>query len=219
MPWMTEEEKYQNWSNFINDFFENEVPRTKEWIGLDNIAFTLNKIGFNNSGAYNHTFLPGGGGMDLLGAKKSDIEQGCLEVDFGTPYILKPLKLTFNSFDSGPEWFYFRLETAHLKPSGVYEEISDDAEYEEVCELPGGEYIDRGYYDHGYYGTNEYGDELRLPKETRVVSRYLKGSFVIFGKFSPYNKVSSTYDGRHDKMTSDQFKKFIQTVIDRLKMD
>lgn len=215
---MTSAEKKQNWVDFINNFFPEGVPSTKEWTGAAAIAEQLNKIGFINSKAYNHTFMPGGGGLDLQSAKLSTFEPGCIEVDFdGCMHVIKPAKLIFHSFDSDYEWFYFRLECdSSLKPSGVYPNLSDPS-YEEVCRLPNGEYVDRGVYDHGYYGSDSYGNPLELPRAAKVVARQMSGSFVTFGKFSRYNQISGTYDGRHSKMTNEGFRQHIQSAVDYLK--
>lgn len=39
---------------------------------------------------------------------------------------------------------------------------------------------------------------------------FLCGSFVFFGTRSIYNRVSGTYDARHNKMTEDEFRGYIQ---------
>jgi serine/threonine-protein kinase len=214
---MSNEEKEVNWSNFINNFFPGGVPETKLWTGASVIAEQLNNIGYAKSRAFNHTFMPGGGGLDLTSAQISTLEPGCIEINFDSiKHVVKPSKLYFHSFYSDPQWFYFRLETDNLKPSGVYKN-SAGLDFEEVCRLPEGELIDRSYYDYGYYRSDESGREIRLPSGSEVVIRQFGGSFVIFGKFSAYNQNSSTYDGRHNKMTNDEFRSHIQSVIDYLK--
>ncbi|WP_143960188.1 hypothetical protein [Litoribacter populi] len=49
------------------------------------------------------------------------------------------------------------------------------------------------------------------------VTRWFRGSFVIFCKRSIYNRNPSTYDGRHNKMTTDEFRDYIQRSVDRFK--
>ena len=67
-----------------------------------------------------------------------------------------------------------------------------------------GHYISWKCGNYGYYE-----DSTSLPKDYRIVYRYLSGSFVIFAKTSIYNDISGTYDARHSKMTAEEFKKYI----------
>ena len=39
------------------------------------------------------------------------------------------------------------------------------------------------------------------------------GDFVIFSKMSFYNHASSTYDGRHNQMTTDEFREYIAQKV------
>jgi serine/threonine-protein kinase len=75
--------------------------------------------------------------------------------------------------------------------------------------------IDAGYYTH-----DESGNEVKNPPGTRLVSRYFRGSFVIFAKGSPYNiGLSARYDAynaQHDKMTAAKFRDFITKIIAEL---
>lgn len=67
------------------------------------------------------------------------------------------------------------------------------------------------FWDVGeYYGKPLEGD-------AGVVIRILKGDFVIFSKASINNKNLRTYDGRHNRLGDDGFKKHIREVIDHLK--
>lgn len=155
----------------------------------------------------NHAFFPGGGGLDLTGAAQST-EGGCIELHFGGQVeVVKPQKLTFDSFGDNLEWAYFRLETGEIEPSGVYE--NNSFEYEELTEINPGEYLPRSIWEHGYYGYDENGYEMPLPKGARVISRCFKGAYVIFAKTSIYNQVPGTYDGRHNKMSSERFRNYI----------
>jgi hypothetical protein len=49
----------------------------------------------------------------------------------------------------------------------------------------------------------------QLPDNYKVVNRYLKGKFLIILKSGPYNKINSTYDGRHGMCSSDEFRSYI----------
>jgi serine/threonine-protein kinase len=90
---------------------------------------------------------------------------------------------------------YFRLDTYPLKDSGVYEDIAKDTFFEELTEVVPGEYADQGVWEYGYYVYPDSEEEERLRKGARRVTRYLRGSFVIFCKASWYNLVQGpTFD-------------------------
>ena len=118
----------------------------------------------------------------------------------------------FESFGNDEEWNYFRLETGDLKEAGVYDALylNGERSYEPLTELTPGKYVDYGAWDN-----REYRGEP-LPETARGLTRYLKGDFVIFRKTSLYNKNRSTYDGRHNKMSSSEFRVHIRGAIDSL---
>jgi hypothetical protein len=93
-----------------------------------------------------------------------------------------------------------------LEPSGVYE--VNDYPSEELTEIESGNYVSRSHWDEGEY------QGQKLSRSARVLTRHLKSaSFVIFAKSSPYNRHSSTYDARHNKMTAPEFRSYIEKVI------
>ena len=79
--------------------------------------------------------------------------------------------------------------------------------YETLTEDIPGHYISWICGNYGYYE-----DGKPLPKEYRIVERYIKGSFVVFSKSSVYNDISGTYDARHNKMTTEQFREYISNL-------
>ena len=112
------------------------------------------------------------------------------------------------------------MDTGNIQPCGVYEDIIQNNDlfcYKELTEIESGVYLDRSVYEYGYYGSNENGDQTRLPKEARVVSRTFQGAYVIFCKASLYNANSETYDGRHNKMTDEKFALYMQNSVDSIK--
>jgi hypothetical protein len=197
-------EQLPKWKKMIQNLFNEDVPLSKEWHDPKDIVKVMDFVGKNS--ALNHTFLPNGGGLDLHGCSFSNEEQ-CIELNLaGMGHVLKPKKLTFQWFaNTDYEWAYFLLETETLKPSGVYEELFIGEE--ELVEISSGKYIERAYWDAG-----EFNGE-RLPKEARLIGRYLSGSLVSFSKASLYNNNSRTYDGRHNKQSPELFKKYIQGVV------
>ncbi len=200
----------KRWTDLINSIFPHGAIHKATWTQIDQIVTILNVIGGVDN--CNHTFYPRGGGFDLTGSGRA-AEVGCIELlGAGTTTIVKPGKLTFYAFGSDPQWYYFHLETETLNPSGVYE--SSNGKYEELCELYPGEYEERYVWDQGYFGEDDKGRELRLPAVARPVIREFNGSFVIFGKYTDYNKDTSTYDGRHNRGTTEAFSQYIRGYTD-----
>jgi len=199
------EENRQAWIDIQNRIFPAGIPEHFEWTELIDIISVLNKIGaIDNS---NHMFYPTGGGLDVESANLS-YENNCIEISTGLTDIIKPERLIFESFID-PLWNYFRIETLELESSSVYEK-EDDNEYfpsEELLEIEAGKYISRSYWDEGEYMGQ------KLPSSARVLTRHLKGAFVIFAKSSYYNRNSRTYDARHNKMSAEEFRDYIENVI------
>ena len=197
------------WEKIIRELFPAAIPNNCLWKDIDSIISILNKL--NSVDNLNHTLFPAGGGHDLMGAKRST-EKGCIELR--TPNsvrIVKSKVLEFNYFPNNVNWAYFRLETAALKP--ITPNINSSFIKEKVIELEPGHYTEKEIWEKGYLGYNDKGIRILLPKSTRIVSRYFKGSFVIFAKSSPYNKNHGTYDARHDMMDSKKFRQYIEKSI------
>jgi len=200
------------WEKIIRELFPVAIPNNCLWKDIDSIISILNKISSIDN--LNHTLFPAGGGHDLTGAKRSS-EKGCIE--FSTPNsvrIVKPKVLEFNYFPNNASLAFFRLETAGLKP--IIPNINPFFIKEKVTELEPGNYVEKEIWEKGYLGYNEKNNRILLPKSARIISRYFKGSFVIFAKSSPYNKNHVTYDARHDKMNSKKFRQYIEKYIIKL---
>ena len=196
------ERNKKDWKRIISELFPIGVPESSTWTNLKDIVNVLKKVGSIND--LNHMFYPEGGGLDLTGAARST-ETGCIELHTDDLVdIIRPLKLSFERISEDNEWSYFRIETETLEPSGVYGE-NDDV-FEEVIEIGPNQYANRSVWDQKLYQGKP------LPESARVISRYFRGSFVIFRKTSLYNKVSSTYDGRHSQMTGEEFRAYIQNA-------
>lgn len=220
------------WEEMIIRIFGDKPNNPVHITDKTEIINTLNSIGKDK--ALNHVFLPSGGGLDLRRTVPSN-ESGLVELQFdGSPEIVNPESLTFYQFGDNPEWWYFRLNTLPFEPSGIYEieveneptyksvlerEIEEEMKYigEELVEITPGQYINRSFWDIGYTGHDEYGNEIPLPPNARVVSRkYNGGAYVIFPKFSAYNNVPSTYDARHNKVSAEQFEQYIKKIVEAL---
>ena len=194
------------WKDVQNKLFPLGLPSRSIWEDRDDIIFILNQLAPTKD--LNHMFLPDGGGLDLLGAKES-YEPDCIELDFGSPIILKPKRLIFESFNYEEEWNYFRLETDKLEPSGYFEK-NVDREY--LTEIEPFVYSDYRCWEYDDINGNP------LPEGSRPIDRITcECSFVIFQNTSQYNKIGSTYDGRHNKVSAEGFRKYIKRGIKKLK--
>lgn len=192
------------WKEAFHKLFPVSVPSRAVWEDIDSIAAALNVIG--NIPNLNHLFFPGGGGTDFDRVLRSKYEPDCIELHTSYVNVIRPSKLYFESFGTDPQWNYFRLECAPLQPSGVYSDYKGQ-QSEELTDLGRGDYVERSAWDD-----NSYGEEP-LPESARLVVRHFKGAFVVFQKTSQYNTGSGSldaYDGRHNRMTADQFREYIQ---------
>jgi len=195
------EKNKQDWKAIQEKIFPIGIPKQCEWVDINDITSILNIISsIDNS---NHMFYPTGGGIDIKSSSKS-VEKNCIEIFSGMTDVLKPKRLLFESFDE-PIWNYFRLEALELEATDIYEE--NMCQIEELIEIEPGKYISKSYWEEG-----KYNDE-KLPKTARVVTRILKGDFVIFAKSSHYNRHSNTYDARHNNMSSEVFRLYIEKVM------
>jgi serine/threonine-protein kinase len=191
------------WQELQKQLFPTTMPQRVIWEDINDIVYILNTIGSIRS--LNHMFYPSGGGMDLEGVRFG-IEPETIELIIGSKSIelIKPKRLVFENFSSDTLWNYFRLETNHLEPTGTGGVYRGS---EELVEIEPMHYISRSYWDEGIY------DGKPLPSNARLVSRYIEGDFVLFAKQSFYNHAPSTYDGRHNKMSTDEFRDYIAQKV------
>jgi serine/threonine protein kinase len=210
VQWLQISEEYREynrlqWADVQQKLFPI-MPARASWDNLDDIIAILNILGGTSD--LNHLFFPSGGGLDLDQAVRSVREPDCIElVTNGCTQIVKPVRLLFESFNDDLQWNYFRLETGGLAPSEVYCDTPQTELYEEVTDLGGQTYV-----SFSAWNNNEYLGKP-LPEGSRAVTRFYRGAFVIFQKSSIYNSVPATYDGRHNKMSSDDFRASIATVV------
>jgi len=193
------------WKEKINKLFPISIPQKSEWTDIEDIIKVLSWIG---EPSLNHMLLPTGGGLDLTNCESS-IESGCIKLFIDSAFdIVKPKRLIFHSLGGDCSWDYFRLEIEKLDPSGVYD--NNDSEREELTYLSDGTYLKRVYWDMGYY-EDSYGNIKDFTQDDTVVTRYLEeGSFVIVAKTSVYNSIPATYDARHNRMTDEEFYKYMK---------
>ncbi|MCV6623505.1 MAG: protein kinase [Cellvibrionaceae bacterium] len=196
------------WFEIQSILFPRSMPSSVVWRDRQTICEVLNQLGERDS--LNHLFFPDGGGHVFLKAEQAE-ESGCISLKLGDGsvyVILKPEKLSFESFGVDPEWNYFRLELASLEYQVESPGAGSDKYCEEVVELTPGSYISLNCW----WG-NEY-QGMPLPEESRRVCRYLKGCFVMFSTASVYNQTPDTYDARHEQYSESEFREHIRSAAE-----
>lgn len=211
------ERNQEQWFEVQQQLFPTAFPKRVIWEDINDIINVLKVLCTYDN--LNHLFFPNGGGLDLEDARLS-VEEGCIELDFQLIDIVKPKRLIFESFNYNSEWNYFRLEADELEPCGIYEVEKGEKPYEkthdreEVTQVQPGYYEDYNYLENSYYIED---DNYERPDGMKHVTRWFRGSFVIFNKRSLYNRTLSTYDGRHNKMSTDEFREHIQSAVNHFK--
>ncbi|GAB2561939.1 protein kinase domain-containing protein [Spirosoma aerophilum] len=199
------------WFEIQTKLFPSGFPTRVIWESIDDIINILKIVCSYKD--LNHMFFPDGGGMDLEDVRLSN-EEGCIELDYQFIEVIKPKRLIFESFNYNPEWNYFRLELDELMPLNLDGRLKREDIREEVSEIHPGIY-DRYEIVENRYEYSEYGRSI--PESARHVTRWLRGSFVLFNKRSPYNMDNTTYDGRHNEKDSKDFREYIQNNLNLYK--
>lgn len=197
------------WRFMIEAAFGGFSPSSCEFRDVDEIVRILNVIG--KSSAYNH-MLFSKGGLDFTSAMRAP-EEGCIYL-YNRPFwtIIKPKALYFESFRDC-RWNYFLLEADHL------DYIYNDNEDEDLVEDNPGHYVPSTYVEYGVY---DYDEGTPYPKGYKHVNRYTRGKFLIVLKGGPYNKIPSTYDGRHVYCTNIEFRDYLkdlEAALNKVKAD
>ena len=185
------------WKFISENLFFDAMPNVVIWKNSKQIINILNKFSYFNS--MNHMFF-GAGGLDLDYVKNSN-EEGFIELILdGLIYKVKPKSLTFYSFENS-EWNYLWLESEEIKLS------NKGMRYEEVVEICPGNYLPNWMW---YYQRNMFSVEKRkFSKKARLIKLYSKSNFVIFSKFSQYNKEGTTYNGYENIFNREEFNEII----------
>ena len=200
--------KQQNrvWNFIEYELFRDLKLTTIKWTDKEEIIRVLNVI--NSRNAYNHMFLPIGGGMDFARAESAD-EAGCIAlVDEANFYhIIKPKYLLFEKIDNCTTLYdYFILVCENI--DRVSDEYYTDT-YEELIDLGESNYISP---KDEVYGVVDYESGERLPDDYKSIFRYFKGKFLIVPKNGVYNHISSAYDARHSYATTEEFNKYMLDI-------
>ena len=201
-------EKSQNsdWRFLTRQLFGEQVPGSCAWREIDQIVAVLNIIG--RTPAYNHMLFSSHGGLDFSYAKKAaEKDWICLYDTLGICHLVKPKALYYEGFSEDYRWSYFRLDLKKVEPVlGKNDEIK----FEYLIEDTPGHYADASCVQYGVY---EYESGKPLPEEYREVTRYLEGSFLFVLKNGPYNKIPGTYDGRHGLVGNEEFREYIENLL------
>jgi serine/threonine protein kinase len=197
-----EDRNGHEWREVAESIFPFGAPARAQWEDVRQICDVLNAAA--STKGLNHMFYPSGGGMTLLGASLAS-EAGMIELRTGDHMceICSPDRLFFESYAGKPEWNYFRLELKKIYPAldshaTEFLELS-----EELTEVQPGIYAPLNAWFN-----NEFDDEP-LADTARRITRFSGGSFVIFSTTSVYNRVSETYDARHNRMSAEEFRAYI----------
>jgi hypothetical protein len=202
-------ENKSRWEAALHTAFPQGIPQSASWTQRDAIVDALGPFCAKN---LNHTMLPRGGGQDMDEVTYSR-EPGCIEFrpDPSVAYVCRPGVLYFENIAASPWNSFFLLDTASLSPSGVYEEGT--RAHEEVLELPDGEYVNRSHLDEGSLGYDGNDRDIPIPDPHRLVVRILAGKLLIVAKRSLWNRVSQTYDGRHNTMSAAEIRAEIEAAL------
>lgn len=224
------------WEKMIMELFKEKPDEVREINDKDEIVEILNSIGMHK--ASNHTFLPSGGGLDLISARKS-FEKDKIELDLdGMPHIVKPKSLKLYVLDENPEWWYFKLNTSTFNSTDIYNEVplpekdidifnkssEEQLEWrhafrgEELVELEPEKYVNRDFWDLNHYGNDQNGNETEYPR--LIVRGNNGGSFVIFSKLSTLNKLkgkNDAYGGLHNMVNDEDYNSYLKNLIENIK--
>lgn len=211
IEWVSVSENFKRrneleWIELCGKLFPMGIPSHASWFGVDEICSVLNATAA--APGLNHMFYPNGGGMTLLGASRFSTA-GLIQLHIG-PHrvdILKPKKLSFESFRNELNWCYFRLEAERIEPIGIAGTMDMEKICEELVEIEPGKFAHPRCWDF-----NEY-EGKPLPDSSRKVQRFMHGTFVIFSTTSAYNQDPDTYDARHNTMSEQAFRSYIERSL------
>lgn len=203
-------ENFLQWVEINHKIFPLHEPDHAEWVDLGRMVGIFNILGTYES--LNHLFFPNNGGLDLTGARLSRDPQS-IELEFGgLVFEAQPEKLIYERISEDFEWSYFRLELKEIVPH--FKQFVVDPYMEEYGEITRADGTIEAIPLKKYDDLDE--NEITRLKARHVI-RYLKGSLVIFHKYSLYNQVVSQYRGEHGKLSAGEFKRQITVLSQKFK--
>jgi hypothetical protein len=193
VPNTPEAEPNQRWAGFINELMSTHRADFVGWRQPLTIMTQLDHLGRQLRGLH-WASLPDGGGIEITGASFA-VERGLqLEINNGDyVYLCEPVSLECVASAVSNDWAYFDLQLSGPVPRDKV--TGRRGQQKGLGEVWG--------VDH----------RKRLAEHTRLlhgrVVICLKGSLV-------YELVREDGQGRHNLMSRDQFRKFVQARVDRL---
>jgi len=174
------------------------VPCTRmEWTAPAAIVEVVKLLSRRES--LNHSFFPGGGGLDITDAELTEGGTAMLlwhGEQLAT--VIKPVQLTLERLGAGPQGSYATLESAALEPFGVREK---GEWYEELLRCD----------EHNYMALPS--DDDPWPKGVARVARYFKpGVFIIAPKGGIYNRID-TYQGKGNALGRDKLRAAFEAAL------
>jgi hypothetical protein len=207
-------EQRRGWSEKINATVGPSASTSMTWQRIDQMAEILRP--FMGSGQ-NHGYFPTGGGHDFLAVRRSTTEPDFLEFEVSSRlfYLGRPARLRLERIEQETAESFLYIELESIGSSGVYSADEDglqrDRAKEELVDLGGGGYVERGAWDRGFV---EDEDEP-LPDTARLVHRILGGGLMIVCKASIWNGIPQTYRGVHNQLGPDGVRRLIETGLAR----
>jgi hypothetical protein len=129
---------------------------------------------------------------------------------FLPPWIGQVSRLHFESFgdEQTRYWCYFRLEWQEI-PALPESPTTREDYYQYLTEIAPGLYEPTSAWD------NRYEEGCELAPGARLIVRALRGSLVIFAKFSLYNRLSHSTDAIHERLGGEGFRARVQLLRER----
>ena len=203
------------WDKALNSLFQNQIPTSFSWQKQSDIIRVLSHM----AKAPNHMFLPYGGGLDLEDAGPGN-EKDTIDLHTAGKHScrVKPEILQFCHIPNTNSSFFY-LSCQPLAVTGIYDDYDDTVPVEEVIEIAPAKYRQRHVWDQGFLDYDQNGDEIPLPSDSKIISRYKTGAFALFSKGSEYNTTSvfDIYGAHHEKSGFAKFCSEVSTVFTRPK--
>lgn len=197
-----------HWNKAVDEALQDDVS-SMIWTEPEAIKNTLEHfIGSNLC----HVLYPTGGGLDWDHTAHTP-EDGCLAMATSARHVdvFMPAKMTLEKISEDTLQSFLLLELKSLAADPI--EAKPSRERQELLEVPGQGYLERWHWDAGYIGHDEQGREIAIPEDARLVSRWLRGSFLLTSKASLWNADPSTYDARHSRMDTSEIRAAIENAI------
>ncbi|WP_415871319.1 protein kinase domain-containing protein [Acinetobacter pittii] len=186
------DEKWKDVCNKLNPYEASKIELTE----IKAIYRFLNTF-YNFEPDLHHAFFPDGGGLDIHGIELNDRNEFIIINMSGFKTWIKPKRLVYKHFYPDISNNYIYLETHEIPHFPNYSH-SQTVEYTWIAK----EFLtDSKHWEYDLY------EEMPLPESSSRLTIVHSGSFLFVKHSSNYNRVNSTYDGRHSKNFS-CFEKF-----------